>query len=171
MSRFPVLVTVAVVSATCLAVVYWPSTERIPGERMSAAQILAQSNTEVVAKVTSRLSQRAGSSLSGWRRLPEACRPVYVVGAFIVACDKYSLADQAHTNAAFPDAPTFVDMADALRAVGSVAVATVLDEAAKAPPDSLAECETRLRAAMAAAHPEDALRVYIRSHAVELADP
>ena len=27
----------------------------------------------MVAKVTARLSQRAGSTLAGWRRLPEAC--------------------------------------------------------------------------------------------------
>ena len=195
MPRLPVLVSIAMVSAVCLAVVYWPSTERIPGERLEAAQIIAQSDAGVVAKVTARLSQRAGSTLSGWRRLPEACRPVYVVGAFVAACDKYSLADQANANSMFPDAPTFAETTDALRAVGAVAVATVLTEAAtvarsqaeamqawlafrsktdpgaKAPPDPLAACEARLRTALAAARLEDALAKYIRAHTVELADP
>jgi len=195
MTRTHRLVAVAVVLAAGLAVLTWPTSEDIPGKRLDAAQILALPDTAVVTTVTARLSQRAGSSLAGWRRLTEAGRQVYAVGAFLTACDKYTLSDQANASAVFPDAPSFADCAEALRGVGATAVAGLLDEAAtqarnqaealqawqayrsgaepggKAPPDPLAAIDARLRQVLAAAGLDAALCAFIRAHAEELADP
>lgn len=195
MTRIHRLSAVAVVLAAILVILVWPVSEPIPGTRLDAAQIGGLPDATVVATVTGRLSQRAASGMAGWRRLPKPGQHVYVLAAFMTACDKYGLADQAIACAVFPDAPGFSDAAEACRAVVASVLAGVLDEAieqvhsqsealqawqayrsatdagAKAPPDPLAACEARLRGALAAARLEDALRTYIRAHASELADP
>jgi hypothetical protein len=194
-SKLPALAAIAAVLAVGLVAVWWPRSETIPGPPLSAEQIRTCPDRDVIDRVINRLSQRAGQMPSGWHRLPEAARTVYVVRAFILSCSRYCLADQAVASAAFPGAPSPADTAAAFRALNLGEIARVLDivdermrstdpalaawiayrsageGASPIPPNPCADLDARLHAALIPAETEAVLRAFIRATAEAIADP